>query len=119
MLLAAWGCCFAAAWVNNSAGAFYFDDLDYSVKDLPVRRFRRASALSDNSDVVILTEMASHIKPNQTKPNPWAHGHGPGMTQPPGGGGGVGFWFLVLVYSTVVLLWTPFYRQRPGLEPQR
>ena len=23
---AAWGCCFAAAWVTNSAGAFYFDD---------------------------------------------------------------------------------------------
>ena len=68
MLSAAWGCCFAAAWVTNSAGAFYFDDLDYSLKDLPVRRFRRASVLSDDSDVVILTEMASHIKPNQTKP---------------------------------------------------
>ena len=35
-----------------------------------MRRFRRASVLSDDSDVVILTEMASQIKPNQTKPNP-------------------------------------------------
>ena len=26
MLSAAWGGCFAAAWVNNSAGAFYLDD---------------------------------------------------------------------------------------------
>ena len=26
MLSAAWGCCFAAAWVTNSAGAFYLDD---------------------------------------------------------------------------------------------
>ena len=26
MLSAAWGCCLAAAWVTNSAGAFYFDD---------------------------------------------------------------------------------------------
>ena len=69
MLSAAWGCCLAAAWVTNSAGAFYFDDLDFSLKDLPVRRFRRASVLSDDSDVVILTEMASYIKPNQTKPN--------------------------------------------------
>ena len=30
MLSAAWGCCFAAAWVTNSAGAFYFDDIDNS-----------------------------------------------------------------------------------------
>ena len=28
MLSAAWGCCFAAAWVTYSAGAFYFDDND-------------------------------------------------------------------------------------------
>ena len=26
VIAAAWGCCFAAAWVTNSAGAFYFDD---------------------------------------------------------------------------------------------
>ena len=30
MLSAAWGCCFAAAWVTNSAGAFYLDDNDNS-----------------------------------------------------------------------------------------
>ena len=28
VIAAAWGCCFAAAWVINSAGAFYFDDTD-------------------------------------------------------------------------------------------
>ena len=66
MLSAAWGCCFAAAWVTNSAGAFYFDDLDYySLKDLPARMTRRASVLSEDSDGVILPEVASHIKPNQ------------------------------------------------------
>jgi hypothetical protein len=27
VIAAAWGCCFAAAWVTNSAGAFYFDDI--------------------------------------------------------------------------------------------
>ena len=29
VIAAAWGCCFAAAWVIHSAGAFYFDDLDF------------------------------------------------------------------------------------------
>ena len=29
VIAAAWGCCFAAAWVTNSAGAFYFDDEIY------------------------------------------------------------------------------------------
>ena len=29
-----------------------------------------------------------------------------------------GFWFLVFGYNTVALWWAPFYRQRPGLEPQ-
>jgi len=36
VIAAAWGCCFAAAWVTNSAGAFYFDDI-VNLQDLPVR----------------------------------------------------------------------------------
>ena len=38
-------------------------------------------------------------------------GRGPGPE-----GGGVLVLVLVLLYNTAVLWWTPFYRQRPGLQ---
>ena len=56
MLSAAWGCCFAAAWVTNSAGAFYFDD-DFNLQGFASHAgsARRASVLAGWADVVILT----------------------------------------------------------------